>query len=65
MTFQVSVNPSGRQFNCEAGETVLAAALRSGVGLPYGCKNGACGSCGRFFAGGRSASAATSTGSRT
>ena len=45
MTFQVSVNPSGRQFNCEAGETVLAAALRSGVGLPYGCKNGACGSC--------------------
>ena len=45
MTFQVSVNPSGRQFSCEAGESVLAAALRSGVGLPYGCKNGACGSC--------------------
>ena len=45
MTFQVTVNPSGRQFSCEADETILAAALRSGIILPYGCKNGACGSC--------------------
>jgi len=45
MTFQVTVQPSGRQFTCDDGETVLAAAIRAGVGLPYGCKNGACGSC--------------------
>lgn len=45
MAFQVTVQPSGRQFVCEDGETVLAAAIRCGVGLPYGCKNGACGSC--------------------
>lgn len=45
MTYQVTVQPSGRQFSCEAGETVLAAAIRAGIGLPYGCKNGACGSC--------------------
>lgn len=45
MTFQVTVMPSGRQFTCESDETVLNAALRQGVGLPYGCKNGACGSC--------------------
>lgn len=45
MTFQVTVTPSGRQFSCEADETVLSAALRAGVILPYGCKNGACGSC--------------------
>lgn len=45
MTFQVTVQPSGRQFNCDDGETVLAAAIRTGVGLPYGCKNGACGTC--------------------
>lgn len=45
MSFQISVQPSNRQFTCEDGETVLAAAIRSGVGLPYGCKNGACGSC--------------------
>lgn len=45
MTFQVTVQPSGRQFTVEENETVLSAAIRNGVGLPYGCKNGACGSC--------------------
>lgn len=45
MTFQVTVQPSGRQFTCDDDETVLAAAIRQGVGLPYGCKNGACGTC--------------------
>jgi CDP-4-dehydro-6-deoxyglucose reductase len=45
MTFQVTVQPSGRQFACDADETILAAAIRAGVGLPYGCKNGACGTC--------------------
>ncbi|MET3107252.1 CDP-4-dehydro-6-deoxyglucose reductase [Oxalobacteraceae bacterium GrIS 2.11] len=45
MTFQVTVNPSGHQFACEADETILAAALRANVGLPHGCKNGACGAC--------------------
>ncbi|WP_426110675.1 CDP-6-deoxy-delta-3,4-glucoseen reductase [Massilia sp. PWRC2] len=52
MTFQITVEPSGHQFACEAGETVLGAAIRAGVGLPYGCKNGACGSCkGKVIAG--------------
>ncbi len=45
MTFQVTVQPSGHQFSCEPDETVLAAAIRAGIGLPYGCKNGACGTC--------------------
>lgn len=45
MTFQVTVQPSGRQFTVEENETVLSAAIRAGVGLPYGCKNGACGAC--------------------
>ncbi len=45
MSFHITVQPSGHQFECEADETVLAAAIRAGVGLPYGCKNGACGSC--------------------
>jgi CDP-4-dehydro-6-deoxyglucose reductase len=45
MTFQITVQPSGHQFACEEGETVLGAAIRAGIGLPYGCKNGACGSC--------------------
>lgn len=45
MTFQVTVQPSGRQFSCNEGEIVLSAAMRANIGLPYGCKNGACGSC--------------------
>jgi CDP-4-dehydro-6-deoxyglucose reductase len=45
MTFQITVQPSGHQFSCEEDETVLSAAMRAGVGLPYGCKNGACSSC--------------------
>ncbi len=45
MSYQVTVRPSGRAFTVEGDETILAAALRSGVGLPYGCKNGACGTC--------------------
>ncbi|MGV7208866.1 CDP-6-deoxy-delta-3,4-glucoseen reductase [Oxalobacteraceae bacterium A2-2] len=45
MTFHITVQPSGRQFSCDEDETVLAAAMRAGVGLPYGCKNGACSSC--------------------
>ncbi len=45
MSFQITVQPSGHQFSCDADETVLSAAIRAGIGLPYGCKNGACGSC--------------------
>lgn len=45
MSFNVTVQPSGRTFSVEKGEALLAAAIRQGVGLPYGCKDGACGSC--------------------
>lgn len=45
MTFTVTVQPSGHTFTVERDEAVLAAAIRQSVGLPYGCKDGACGSC--------------------
>lgn len=45
MSFKVSVPATGHEFVVEKGETVLEAALRQGVGLPYGCRNGACGKC--------------------
>lgn len=45
MTCSVTVQPSGRHFEALADETLLAAAIRQGIGLPYGCKDGACGSC--------------------
>ena len=50
--FKVTLQPSGHTFEVEQGETVLAAALRQGFVLPYGCRNGACGSCkGRILEG--------------
>jgi CDP-4-dehydro-6-deoxyglucose reductase len=45
MSFHVTIKPSNREFDVVAGETVLEAAMRSGITLPYGCRNGACGSC--------------------
>jgi len=49
---KVTVQPSGQAFEVQEGESVLTAALRQGVRLPYGCKNGACGSCkGKIVAG--------------
>jgi CDP-4-dehydro-6-deoxyglucose reductase len=45
MSFQVIIKPSDRSFRVDEGETVLEAAMRSGIVLPYGCRNGACGSC--------------------
>lgn len=44
-SFAISVQPSGIQFEAHAGESLLAAGIRQGIGLPYGCKDGACGSC--------------------
>ncbi|MDP1691592.1 MAG: CDP-6-deoxy-delta-3,4-glucoseen reductase [Burkholderiaceae bacterium] len=45
MTFKVSVQPAGLTFDVARDEAILPAAIRSGVGLPYGCRDGACGSC--------------------
>lgn len=45
MSYTITVQPSGRQFKAEPGETLLAAGIRQGIGLPYGCKEGACGAC--------------------
>lgn len=43
--FQVTITDSGKRFTVNEGESVLTAALRQGVMLPYSCKNGTCGSC--------------------
>ena len=45
MSRTVTVLPAGHRFEVDESETVLAAAIRQGVGLPYGCQDGACGSC--------------------
>ena len=45
MGFTISIQPVGKIIQAEDGETILAAALRHGVNLPYGCREGSCGSC--------------------
>ncbi len=45
MAFKVSIQPSGHSFEANADETILDAALRQGLTLPYGCRDGACGAC--------------------
>ena len=45
MTFTVTVQPSGVSFSVDRDEPILTAAIRQGIGLPYGCRDGACGSC--------------------
>ena len=45
MAFTVTLRPSGHTFTANADTTLLQAALDAGLTLPYGCRNGACGSC--------------------
>ena len=45
MTLQITIQPSGHAFACDADETVLQAAMRADLMIPYGCRNGACGTC--------------------
>ncbi|MEJ2621242.1 MAG: CDP-6-deoxy-delta-3,4-glucoseen reductase [Candidatus Thiodiazotropha sp.] len=45
MSHTVKVEPSGHQFTVEENETILDAAIRQGINLPYGCRNGFCGDC--------------------
>ncbi|WP_114239671.1 2Fe-2S iron-sulfur cluster-binding protein [Dyella sp. C9] len=43
--YTVTLSSTGRQFTAEPGETVLEAAQRAGIALPYSCRSGVCGSC--------------------
>lgn len=45
MTHQITIRSSGHTYTAKASETVLESAIAAGVNIPYGCRNGACGSC--------------------
>ena len=45
MTFTITLTPANRQFAVARDEPILSAAIRLGIGMPYGCRDGACGSC--------------------
>lgn len=45
MSYRIRLLPSGREFKAEAQDSLLEAALRNGVNLPYNCSGGSCGVC--------------------
>jgi toluene monooxygenase electron transfer component len=53
----VNARNGARDFECEPGEKILHAGLRSGVELPYECATGTCGTCKARLLSGRAESA--------
>jgi CDP-4-dehydro-6-deoxyglucose reductase len=52
MPHQITIKPSEHSFACPEGDSILAAAMAADLMLPYGCRNGACGTCkGRILEG--------------
>lgn len=45
MSARIRIDGVGVEFDCAAGDTVLRAGLRAGLGVPYECSVGACGTC--------------------
>src|ERR1700743_2046870 len=52
MTFQVSVQNTEFRFPCDPNASVLDAAQRAGLEIPFSCRKGVCGTCkGRVVSG--------------
>ena len=52
MPHQITIKPSDHSYPCADDESVLTAAMAADLMLPYGCRNGACGTCkGRILSG--------------
>ncbi|MDR3387146.1 MAG: CDP-6-deoxy-delta-3,4-glucoseen reductase [Rudaea sp.] len=45
MPYTITLQASGKQFQAQPEESVLDAARRAGLALPYSCLAGVCGSC--------------------
>ena len=45
MSFVIHTEPGQHSFTVEPGQTILEAAIQQRIGLPYGCRDGKCGSC--------------------
>lgn len=45
MSHTVTIEPIGEQIEVEDDQTILQAALRQGVWLPFACGHGTCGTC--------------------
>ena len=52
MSYRVTIQPSGHEFELAENELVLDGALRNGIMFPYSCRGGSCGTCfGKVLAG--------------
>lgn len=51
--FTITLQATGHRFAAQPGETVLEAAQRAGIALPYSCRSGVCGSCKAILLDGR------------
>ncbi|MFA7556208.1 MAG: 2Fe-2S iron-sulfur cluster-binding protein [Hydrogenophaga sp.] len=45
MSFEIRIEGTDVTFVAEAGQTVLDAAAKQGIEMPYSCRKGACGNC--------------------
>ena len=53
IVFNITLQATGHRFAAQPGETVLEAAQRAGIALPYSCRSGVCGSCKAILLDGR------------
>jgi toluene monooxygenase electron transfer component len=43
--FRITIADTQQQFECAPDDTIVRAALRAGLGMPYECNVGSCGTC--------------------
>ena len=43
--YSIVIEGKDKSFTCEAGDSMLRAGLRAGLGMPYECNTGGCGTC--------------------
>ncbi len=53
IVFIITLQATGHRFAAQPGETVLDAAQRAGIALPYSCRSGVCASCKALLVAGR------------
>ena len=64
-TYKIKIQSSGEEFDIKPSQTILEGSIAAGITLPYGCQDGACGSCkgkiisGKFFLNDHQSSALT------
>ncbi len=52
MSYKVALKPSEKTFDVDEAESIVDAAHRQGIHLPYSCRDGTCGTCkGRVVSG--------------